>query len=79
MDNYFARTVYMYLNAAKFHRDVLQIGKKYKAKLRTDIDMSKVIAGNMEHNHESDSRQIERKVLRVPVKHKAHGDVSARP
>jgi hypothetical protein len=43
----------MYLNAAKFHRDVLQIGKKYKAKLRTDIDMSKVIAGNMEHNHES--------------------------
>ena len=33
-----------------------------KAKLPTYIDVSKVIAGNMEHNHESVSRQVERKV-----------------
>ena len=50
-----------------------------KAKLRTDIDVSKVTAGNREHNHESDSRQIDRKVLSVRVKHKAHDNVLTRP
>lgn len=32
----------------------------------------------MEHNHGSDSRQIDRKVLRVQIKRRAREDVSAR-
>ena len=49
-----------------------------KAKLPTYIDVSKVIAGNMEHSHESVSHQVERKVLRVRVKCKAHEYASYR-
>ena len=56
MDMYFVKTVD--LNVMKV--DVDQTGKKCRAKLRTDIDVSNIITRNMEQNHESDSRQIER-------------------
>jgi len=39
--------------------------KKCKAKLRTDIDVSKVTAGNMEHNHESDSPNRQESIERT--------------
>lgn len=51
MDMYFVKTVD--LNVMKF--DVDQTGKKCRAKLRTDIDVSNIITRNMEQNHESDS------------------------
>ena len=58
MDMYFAKTVD--LNVMKFDVDAHQTGKKCRAKLRTDIDVSNIITGNMEQNQESDSHQIER-------------------
>ena len=40
---------------------------KCRAKLRTDINVSNIITRNMEQNHESDSRQIERvRIKRQP-------------
>ena len=51
--------------------------QKCRAKVRTDLDVSKALSGDLTHNHEANARKTERKILRVNVKRKAHGDVSA--
>ena len=76
MDIYLPKTVFKYYEISW---RCSSNKKKCKAKLRTDIDVSKVTAGNMEHNHESDSRQIDMKVLSVRVNKKAHENVLTRP
>ena len=53
--------------------------KKCHAKLRTDMDGTKILSGSLEHNHEPDNRTTEQKVLRARVKRKAADDISARP
>ena len=50
--------------------------KKCHARLRTDKDVTKVLSGSLEHNHEPDDRKTERKVLRTRVKRKATDYVS---
>ena len=41
-----------------------------------DMEISKVLSGFLEHNHD---RKIEHKVLRAYVKKKAAEDITARP
>ena len=53
--------------------------QKCRAKVRTDLDVSKALSGDLTHNHEANARKTERKILMVNVKRKVHEDVSARP
>ena len=55
------------------------IRQKCRAKLKTDLDITRVLSGCLEHNHEPDECKNERKVLRTCVKQKAADDASARP
>ena len=41
--------------------------KKCHARLRTDKDVTKVLSGSLEHNHEPDDRKTERKVFGVGI------------
>ena len=50
--------------------------KKCHARLRTDKDVTKVLSGSLEHNHEPGVRKTEREVLRTRVKRKAAADAS---
>ena len=50
--------------------------QKCRAKLRTDLDITKVLSGFLKHNHEPDERKNERKVIRMHVKQKAADDGS---
>jgi hypothetical protein len=53
--------------------------QKCNTKIRTDLDVLKVLSGDLTHTHEVNVRKTERKILRVNVKRKAYEDLSARP
>ena len=53
--------------------------QKCKAKLRTDLNAAKIISGDLEHNHISDTRSNKHKVIRAKIKRKANDDITARP
>jgi hypothetical protein len=53
--------------------------KNCKGRVKTDEHSSAIINGNYNHTHESDSRKIQKQIIRAVVKRKAASDITTLP
>jgi hypothetical protein len=53
--------------------------KNCKGRIKTDEHSSAIINGNCNHTHESDSRKIQKQIIRAVVKRKAASDITTLP
>ena len=53
--------------------------KNCNGRIKTDQHSSAIINGNCNHTHESDSRKIQKQIIRAVVKRKAAFDITTRP
>ena len=53
--------------------------KNCKGRIKTDKHSSAIINGNCNHMHKSDSRKIQKQIIRAVAKWKAASDITTRP